>query len=145
MTIFVLGRYLGPSFDIGPAMTAKNLEKNSEYVHRSIYRSLTDDELNEPLEIAERQQFNTAIEQKLGSGAESDNNLVEVIDAETPHYPAYEDNVDGGLPSAQDRDDIDTDHYDQYLNSKVLLPTQGKHQTGKVICREKNRAFIEIG
>ena len=46
---FVLGRYLGPSFDIGPAMTAKILKKNGEYVHRSTYRSLTDDELNDPL------------------------------------------------------------------------------------------------
>ena len=31
---FVLGRYLGPSFDIGPAMTAKILKKNGEYVHQ---------------------------------------------------------------------------------------------------------------
>ena len=45
---FVLGRYLGPSFGIGPAMTAKILKKNAEYVHRSTYRSLTDDELNDP-------------------------------------------------------------------------------------------------
>ena len=58
---FVLGRYLGPSFDIGTVMTAKILKKNAEYVHRSTYRSLTDDELNDPLEIAERQQFDIAI------------------------------------------------------------------------------------
>ena len=40
----VLGRYLGPSIDIGPAMTAKILKANGQVVHRSTYRSLTDQE-----------------------------------------------------------------------------------------------------
>jgi hypothetical protein len=38
----VLGRYLGPSIDVGPAMTAKILKANGVVIHRSIYRSLTD-------------------------------------------------------------------------------------------------------
>ena len=33
----VLGRYLGPSIDIGPAMTAKILKANGEVVYRSTY------------------------------------------------------------------------------------------------------------
>ena len=47
-------------------MTAKILKKNGQYVYRSTYRSSTDNELNDPLEIKERQQFDTAIQQKLG-------------------------------------------------------------------------------
>jgi hypothetical protein len=38
----VLGRYLGPSIDVGPAMTAKILKANGVIVHRSSYWSLTD-------------------------------------------------------------------------------------------------------
>ena len=118
---FVLGIYLGPSFDIGPAMTAKILKKNGEYVHRSTYRSLTDDELKDPLEIKEREQFDIAIENKLGPSAKPDDLFKGEFDTDTPHLPSYEDNDDGGMLPTPERDDYDIDHFDQYLNSEVLL------------------------
>jgi hypothetical protein len=40
----VLGRYLGPSIDIGPAMTAKALKQNGQRVHRRTFQGLTEDE-----------------------------------------------------------------------------------------------------
>ena len=40
-----LGHYLGPSIDVGPAMTAKILRKNGQVLYRSTYQSLTTDEL----------------------------------------------------------------------------------------------------
>ena len=48
----VLGRYLGPSIDAGPALTAKILKKNGEIVHRSTYRGLAPEELASPTELA---------------------------------------------------------------------------------------------
>ena len=36
----VLGRYLGPALDFGPAMTAKIMKENGEVVHRSTYKAL---------------------------------------------------------------------------------------------------------
>ena len=36
-----LGGYLGPSIDIGPAMTTKIVMQNRQVLHRSTYRSLT--------------------------------------------------------------------------------------------------------
>lgn len=44
----VLGWCLGPSIDVGPAMTAKILTKSGEVVHRSTYASLTKDEMDDP-------------------------------------------------------------------------------------------------
>ncbi len=38
----VLGRYLGPAIDVGPALTAKILKANGEVVYRSTYCTLTD-------------------------------------------------------------------------------------------------------
>ena len=38
----VLGRYLGPAIDVGPALTTKILKANGEVVYRSTYRALTD-------------------------------------------------------------------------------------------------------
>ena len=49
-----LGRYLGPSIDIGPAMTAKILKSNGNTTHVSTYRALTDEEISSELEIESR-------------------------------------------------------------------------------------------
>ena len=40
-----LVHYLGPSIDVGPAMTTKILTQNRLMVHQSIYRQLTLDEI----------------------------------------------------------------------------------------------------
>ena len=47
---WVLGRWLGPSTDIGPTLCAKILKENGMYVYRSSYRHLTEDEVNSPEE-----------------------------------------------------------------------------------------------
>ena len=37
----VLGRYCGPSIDVGPALNSNIPRKNAQQLHRSTYRSLT--------------------------------------------------------------------------------------------------------
>ncbi len=46
----VLGKYLGPSIDIGPVMTAKILTPTGKVVYCSTYRPLTPKELADPIE-----------------------------------------------------------------------------------------------
>ena len=140
-----LARYLGPSFDIGPAMTAKLLTKNGQYVHRSTYRGLTEDEILDPLEIKLREQFDIAISEKLGEGAKPADFSEEKLDCETPHSVLYEDDCGGGTTQTPDRDALEDDHYDQYLNSEVVLPIQGEFQTGKVKRRKTDSDGVEIG
>jgi hypothetical protein len=53
----ILGRYLGPSTDIGPAMTAKILKGNGQYQHRTTFRGLTEDEIRNLDEIKAGQEF----------------------------------------------------------------------------------------
>jgi hypothetical protein len=55
----VLGRYLGPSVDIGSAMTAKILKANGQVIHMSAYRSLT------PGEVAQTEEEITTVVEKL--------------------------------------------------------------------------------
>ena len=40
-----LGHYIGPSRDVGPAMTTEILTENGQVLHISTYRLLTPDEL----------------------------------------------------------------------------------------------------
>ena len=65
----VLGRYFGPSIDVGPALTAKILRNNGQQVHRSTYGSLTPDELVNPDEIKACDEVDTTIDEKLGPAA----------------------------------------------------------------------------
>ena len=41
--VLKLGNYLGPSIDVGPAMTAKLLTENGQVLHRSTNQPLTPD------------------------------------------------------------------------------------------------------
>ena len=44
----VLGQWLGPAIDIGPAMMSKVLKSNGQVIYNSTYRPLTDDEMADP-------------------------------------------------------------------------------------------------
>ena len=57
----VLGSYIGPSTDIGPAMTAKIIKANGQYTHCSTPSLLTQDEIESPEELSSRQEFETQI------------------------------------------------------------------------------------
>ncbi len=46
----ILGKYLGPSIDVGPTMAAKVLTPTGKLVHCSTYRPLTSEELADPVE-----------------------------------------------------------------------------------------------
>ena len=85
-----LVRYCGPSIDVGPTLTAKILINYGQQVHSYTYRALTPDELVNPDDIKDRDEFDTAVEEKLGpmtsaKYSESDPEIV------TPTLDWYED------------------------------------------------------
>jgi hypothetical protein len=47
----ILGRYLGPSTDIGSALTAKILQPNGQFVCRLTLQHLTDEELQSSVHL----------------------------------------------------------------------------------------------
>ena len=85
----VLGRYLGPSADIGPAMTAKILKQNGQYVHRTTLRGLTEEETRDPEEIKARSLFDEEIERRLGPSAKPEHFEADDIEMANPEW--YED------------------------------------------------------
>ena len=86
----VLGRYLGPSIDVGPALTAKILKMNGTIVYRSTYRGLNDDERNSAIEQAMRDKFDNQIRSKVGPGTSTDSYKELNLEA-TPTYDLYAD------------------------------------------------------
>ena len=138
-----LGRWLGPSMDIGPALCAKILKSNDQCVHRSSYRHLTEDELNSPSEKEERQLFDKVIEQKLGKAAQS-SDFGEGY--EMPTYEPYVDNDGDGIGHATDADDEPTPlTFDNYLGAEVVLPKGDDMVAGKVVGRKRDSDGEPIG
>jgi len=131
----LLGRYLGPSTDIGPAMSAKILKPNGQVVHRSTLRALTPDEWDSPDEIKARSEFDEAVKLKLGEAKSED--PLDDLDVETPSYETYQDDQEEPH-QMPDRDDVSEDYWDKYLNAEVLLPIGDRQQTGVVKERKRD-------
>ena len=127
-----LGRWLGPSIDIGPAMTSKVLKKNGQYIHTSMVRGMTDDEMHNPKNIKLMKEFDKAIEKRLGKPLSPED--MHRLDPEivTPEYEFYEDDVEGTAQHVPDIDDATPEEGDQYIAAEVNLPVRGNLWTGTV-------------
>ena len=89
---FRLGRYLGPSIDIGPVLVAKIIKENSQVLHRSVFQSLTQEEWEEEECKNEHNSFMESLNQMLGPHAVL-RDLVKLGVEETPQYESYEDKL----------------------------------------------------
>ena len=84
----VLGRWLGPTRDVGSEHTAKILKANAEIVNRSTFRPLTEEELLSESHKEMRRQFDQEIERRIGLVAVDADFPQEAI---TPEWEYYED------------------------------------------------------
>ena len=83
---FKLGRYLGPSIDICPALTEKNIKEDGQVLHRSTYQALTQDEWEWEECTNEHSLFMESLHQALSPHARSSDLVVN----ETPQYDSYD-------------------------------------------------------
>ena len=116
----VLGRYLGPSTDIGPAMTAKILKSNGQYVHRTTLRALTEEETRDLNEMKSRELVDKAIKEKLGPSAKPED-FESDDDVEQLTNPVLYKDKEQKQALAPHRDDIPEDVYDNYICAELML------------------------
>ena len=117
----ILGRYLGPSFNVGSMYTAKILKQNGEVTHPSTYHALTETEWLSPNEIKARQEYDLAIKEALGNDSKPTdfNNLKGEFD--TPEYKPYEDEDQGDLSMPEELPPT-PEALDNYMAALLLLP-----------------------
>ena len=130
-----LGRWLGPSPNIGPAMTSKILKSNGQVIYTQNFRTLSDDERQKPDMIANQKKFSEELAQRLGAPV-SESDLAEAgIDATTPVFEHYEDDVDGAVPSAPETIEVTPEDADYYVGAEVNLPFGGDRTTGAGVAK----------
>jgi hypothetical protein len=140
----VLGRYLGPTRDIGMALSAKVLKANGRIIYRSTFIAVTDDEKKDPNVIKEMEAFDQGITLKLGQHIKEEDLKADA----TPEYIPYEEDDLGGDPPVTrlpERDEADVSTYDPYVGAEVLLPHQGSLKTAKVKNRKRDNMGDLIG
>ena len=115
----VLGRWLGPSLDVGPAMCGKILKNNGNTRHVSTYRALTKDDWLRPELIEQMRQFDNDIRDALGPAVKAEDFEDEFDDFKTPIDQPYEDNETQPF-DIKDRDEYE--NFDAYIGAEVLLP-----------------------
>ena len=131
----VLGKWLGPAIDIGPAMTGKILKPNGNTRYVSTYRALTPEEYANDEVKAKIADYLVKIHQSLGPSATADDVKDEFEDIQTPIYEPYQD--DETKPYiVPDRDEFQS--FDKYIGADVMVPFQDKVLTGKVRQRKRD-------
>ena len=122
---------------------ASILLKNGEYIHRSTYHGLTEDEILDPKEINLWEEFNNELDAKIGEHDKPEE--LSEDGAVTPHLSLYENGSGEVVTPTPDRDDLEDDKYDQYVNSGVLLPISKENKTENVFRRKRDANGHIIG
>jgi hypothetical protein len=134
-----LGRWLGPSLDIGPAMTAKIIKMNGQIIYSSSHRGLTELEQQDREQIKEQDAFMTALHGKIDGGPVSPAELSTLDpDASTPEHELYADDDGDVHEHIPDIDEVTPEMHDGYIGAQVNLPFQGTLRSGIVRKRARN-------
>ena len=133
---WVVGLWLSPSIDVGPALCAKILKVDGQQVYCSTYHHVMEDEWNSPEERKKHKEFNVNVKIKLGPKASPSDFEKDYM---TPEFECYKDDVDGIVGHTKDNDDqLTSITFDQYLSARVVLPKGDEMVTGKVIRRNRD-------
>ena len=159
-----LGRYLGPSINVGEAMCGIVLTEKTTRLDRTSIFPLTVEDLNSEPTKQKMAEFDATLKAKLKERAASmkdpvelDAELVEkMLEEDTPKHVAYEEwedfkmgitDVDPTkkeeIPDLVDADDLD---FNKYLSAKVRIPQGGyTFANGKVVRRARDSNGELIG
>jgi hypothetical protein len=140
-----LGRYLGPSYDIGQAMASRVLTSKAQVLSRtSGFPIGIEDATSESIKN-QIKEYDIELKQTLGERAEElppaaeDNEIDEEIE-----YDPYTDQEEVNV-LAPDADDIDFDAFHNFLPAHVSIPVGGELHRGKVVGRKRDTEGKLIG
>jgi Fe-S-cluster containining protein len=149
-----LGRWLGPSFDVGDALTYAILTPSAEVVHRSSVLPLNVEEKNSEDIKRLKVKFMESLERKLGERMQGivtrneDDEFEKSLDDErTPYYEPYEDNE--VKPDDQDDSNVSEEDdpvgHDKYISAKIQIQRADSVHRGVVKRRKRDHDGRLIG
>ena len=143
---FRLGRYLGLSIDIGPALMAKNIKEKGQIPHRSMNQALTQEEWKQEECKNEVSLLMESLHQTLGPCTVL-RDLVKLGVEETPQYDPYKDESQNAekFPMLDEKPKVTPEWGDQYKITEILLPRGCNMSRGQVVCWKHDANGNPIG
>ncbi len=113
----ILEQYLGPTTDVGSALTTKILKSNGQTVCRSTLWLLTNKETHCLIHLETRRVFDETVASHLGPNATDQDFLAEDL---TPDFDHYDDGHD--LDPDHGDLEVTPEVGDNYLNAEISVP-----------------------
>jgi hypothetical protein len=130
----ILGQYLGPTTDVGSALTAKILKSNGQTVCRLTLLHLNNEEIHCPILQEMRRVFDETIANHSGPNATDQDFPAEDL---TLDYNFYDDDHDL-YPDHGDLE-VTPEIGDTYLNTEISVPRGGTLMKGRVTSRKRDK------
>jgi hypothetical protein len=136
----VLGKYLGPSIDIGPAMTSRIMNANGKLEDRSTVRALTSEERLNAALFQEQQEFLDSVENCWGPKTTVKDLGPDVLNLvpDPDNMEPWEDEDGPLFPELDDELDAAEVAGDFLVNSEVLLPVGNSQELARVLRRKRD-------
>ncbi len=130
----VLGKYLCPSIDVGPAMTGKILTPTGKVVHHSTCRLLMPKAIADPVKQDLMKAFLRMAEEQWGKHL-ARRQLEEVGLINTPNTKPYLDNqqTDKTFPALEE--EVNPEAGDKYIQASIMIPHGNNFAHGTVVSR----------
>ena len=148
----MLGRWLGPSFDVGEALTFAIFTGSAEIVHRSSVLPLSVEEKRSEDVKQMKKSFMDQVSRRLGErakGLEPDGKDEEFardkFQATVPYYESYEDDDEEVSEVPKVSEEENPVEFDKYVSAKVQLHRDEMLQRGFVRGRKRDANGNLIG
>eukprot|EP00980_Cylindrotheca_fusiformis_P018168 scaffold5886_cov93-Cylindrotheca_fusiformis.AAC.2 len=151
-----LGRWLGPSFDVGDALCYAVLTDTVQVVHRTSVFPLSVEDMNsEPIKEM-KSEFMRKLNDKLGDRCATMNKLernghlmveegMPNIMEDIPRHEPYEDDDTEEVAAIPEADETAPVEYDKYISTKVQIPVGDSMMFGTVRKRKRDEEGNLIG
>ena len=147
----MLGRWLGPSFDVGDALTFAIFTGTAEIVHRSSVLPLSVEERRSDDVKQMKRSFMDQVSRKLGERAKGIENGNDVeftknnFEESVPYYEPYEDDDEEASEVPKVSEEDNPVEFDKYVSAKVQLHRDEMTQRGFVRGRKRDAVGNLIG
>jgi Reverse transcriptase (RNA-dependent DNA polymerase) len=134
-----LGRYLGPSSDVGDALCARILTAKGTIVVRTSIFPLSDEETRSAEVSAQKQSFEESVKVKLGKHYVLSKDAPEdEFGEDTPEFQEYDPIMDDEpkVVPLQEADEVEC--FDKYISARVCVPQGDKMSFGTVKNRKRD-------
>ncbi len=139
-----LGKYLGQTINVGPAMTAKILQQNGEVVYHSTYSPLTIENQANPSVQQSMATFDQIAEDFLGDNL-TRAEFEEVGIPDTPEYLPYADEDQNEKTFPDLDEEVTPEAGDEYVQALVMLPCGSQMMRGTVRVHKRDLDGNPIG